>query len=142
MDDREAIRQLKARYCRFMDTKDWDSLQSVFTDDATVGSYGENKDAVDLVGAAPIVEFLRSRLGELPTMHQCFAPEIDLVSATGATGIWATEHTMWTERGSVVGYGHYHDTFQKVGDTWLIKSVALQHVYLEHPQGTAAASNP
>ena len=31
----EEIRQLKSRYFRFMDTKDWGALRTVFCDDAT-----------------------------------------------------------------------------------------------------------
>ncbi|NKR95383.1 hypothetical protein GS483_24965 [Rhodococcus hoagii] len=34
--DIEAIRALKARYFRLMDTKDWDGLAAVFTDDVTI----------------------------------------------------------------------------------------------------------
>ena len=33
IDDIEAIKQLKARYCRTMDTKDWAAMRQVFTDD-------------------------------------------------------------------------------------------------------------
>src|SRR5271163_4832520 len=29
----EAIKQLKARYCRYLDTKDWAAWRSIFTDD-------------------------------------------------------------------------------------------------------------
>ena len=36
MDDVEAIKQLKARYCRTMDTKDWAGMREVFTDDVTM----------------------------------------------------------------------------------------------------------
>jgi hypothetical protein len=35
MDGIEAIRRLKARYCRFLDTKDWDGYRQLFTDDVT-----------------------------------------------------------------------------------------------------------
>ena len=36
MDDVEAIKQLKARYFRTMDTKDWAGMCQVFTDDVVV----------------------------------------------------------------------------------------------------------
>ena len=36
MDDVEAIKQLKARYFRTMDTKDWAGMRQVFTDDVVV----------------------------------------------------------------------------------------------------------
>ena len=29
----EAIKQLKARYCRYLDTKDWQAWRSIFADD-------------------------------------------------------------------------------------------------------------
>ena len=29
----EAIKQLKARYCRYLDTKDWDAWRAIFADD-------------------------------------------------------------------------------------------------------------
>ena len=32
--DLEQIRELKARYCRFIDTKQWQLLRSLFTDGA------------------------------------------------------------------------------------------------------------
>jgi len=36
VDDIEAIKQLKARYFRTMDTKDWKAMRQVFTDDLGV----------------------------------------------------------------------------------------------------------
>ena len=36
MDDVEAIKQLKARYCRTMDTKDWAGMRRVFADDVVM----------------------------------------------------------------------------------------------------------
>ena len=35
-DELEAIRQLKARYCRFLDTKDGESWRCLFTTDVVV----------------------------------------------------------------------------------------------------------
>jgi ketosteroid isomerase-like protein len=35
-DELEAIRQLKARYCRFLDTKDFESWRGLFTRDVVV----------------------------------------------------------------------------------------------------------
>jgi hypothetical protein len=36
VDDIEAIRQLKARYFRTMDTKDWTAMRRVFADDVVM----------------------------------------------------------------------------------------------------------
>ena len=32
-DELESIRQLKARYCRYLDTKDWAAWRTIFADD-------------------------------------------------------------------------------------------------------------
>ena len=34
--DIEAIRAVKARYCRMLDTKDWDGFAGLFTEDAVM----------------------------------------------------------------------------------------------------------
>lgn len=33
LNDIEAIKQLKAGYCRYLDAKDWDTWRGIFTDD-------------------------------------------------------------------------------------------------------------
>ena len=43
--DIEAIKQLKARYFRFMDEKRWDEWGQVFTHDATLDTTEDAKDA-------------------------------------------------------------------------------------------------
>jgi 3-phenylpropionate/cinnamic acid dioxygenase small subunit len=43
---REQIRDVKARYCRLLDTKDWDGFAALFTEDAIL-------DVSDDTGAAP-----------------------------------------------------------------------------------------
>jgi hypothetical protein len=45
MDDVEAIRRLKARYFRTMDTKDWAGMRQVFTDDVVI----DTSEADDIV---------------------------------------------------------------------------------------------
>ena len=41
LEDLEQIRQLKARYFRFMDTKQWELLATVFTDDVNIDMIAE-----------------------------------------------------------------------------------------------------
>ena len=60
MDDIDAIRQLKARYFRLMDTKDWAGMRHVFADDVIVDSTQDatgqaisGADALRLVSAKP-----------------------------------------------------------------------------------------
>ena len=85
----ESIKQLKARYYRYLDTKDWDRWRDVFTDDF-VGDTTEAGGRV-IVGVDEFVAYTRNTIGKpsQATIHQVHAPEIELTSATTARGVWA-----------------------------------------------------
>ncbi|HTX97848.1 MAG TPA: nuclear transport factor 2 family protein [Mycobacterium sp.] len=122
----EAIKQLKARYCRYLDSKDWAAWRGVFTDDFisdTVEAGGK-----EIVGADDFVAFTRRALGRPAqrTAHQVHAPEIELTSATTARGVWALQDVVRFGPGvTLVGYGHYHETYEELDGHWFIKSSKL-----------------
>jgi len=122
----EAIKQLKARYCRYLDTKDWDAWRTIFTDDF-LSDTAEAGGKV-IVGADEFVAFLRKTLGRPAqvTAHQVHAPEIELTSPTTARGVWALQDVVRLGPGvTLVGYGHYHETYENVAGQWLIKTSKL-----------------
>jgi hypothetical protein len=120
----EAIKQLKARYCRHLDTKDWTAWRGIFADDF-VSDTSEAGGKV-IVGADAFVEFTRKSLRSQPTVHQVHAPEIELTSPTTGNGVWALEDVIRFGPGvNLRGYGHYRETYQKVDGRWHIKSSKL-----------------
>ncbi|KZS59944.1 nuclear transport factor 2 family protein [Mycobacterium ostraviense] len=122
----EAIKQLKARYCRYLDTKRWDDWRQLFTDDF-VSDTSQSGGTV-IRGADEFVSYVRRALGKpsQPTVHQVHAPEITLTSPTTATGIWALEDVVRLGPGvNLNGRGHYHETYEKLDGSWLIKSSTL-----------------
>lgn len=120
----EAIRQLKARYCRFLDTKDWDSWRSLFADDFHSDTAGAGGKVID--GADEFVAFTRRSLGDRATVHQVHAPEIELTSPTTATAVWALEDVVRLAPGvNLRGYGHYTESYAKVDGCWLITASTL-----------------
>ncbi len=124
--DIEAIKQLKARYCRLLDTKDWVGWRDIFTDDFV--SDTTPSGGVLITGADEFVAFLRSTLGKpsQPTVHQVHAPEIELTSPSTATGIWALNDIVRLAPGvNLEGYGHYHETYEKTDGQWRIKTSTL-----------------
>ena len=130
MDDVEAIRQLKARYFRTMDTKDWDGMRQVFTDDVVIDT-SEAGGAL-VTGADEFMAFLREALDGAVTVHQGHMPEIDLTSATTATGIWAlNDIVIWPNGTRLDGYGHYHETYAKGTDGWRITSSRLTRLHMD-----------
>ena len=122
----ELIKQLKARYCRYLDTKDWSAWRDIFTDDF-VSDTAEAGGQV-IVGADEFVAYIRKTLGKptQPTVHQVHAPEIELLSATIAQGVWALEDVVRLAPGvNLKGYGHYHETYEKIDGKWYIKTSKL-----------------
>jgi hypothetical protein len=130
MDDVEAIKQLKARYCRLMDTKDWVAFRKLFTEDVEVDSSASGGSVV--TGADAFLEFLVDAIGDVVTVHQCHTPEIDTSSHTTATGVWAMEDMLRFPDGSELhGYGHYHETYEKSSEGWRISSSKLTRLRMD-----------
>ena len=120
----EAIKQLKARYCRHLDTKDWQAWRSLFTDDFLSDTSPAGGKVIQ--GADDFVTFTRKSLRSQATVHQVHAPEIELTSATTARGVWALEDVVRFGPGvNLRGYGHYTETYEKVDGQWFIASSTL-----------------
>ncbi|OBI57690.1 nuclear transport factor 2 family protein [Mycobacterium sp. E796] len=142
-DELEAIRQLKARYCRFLDTKDVESWRTVFTPDLVVtldtavsAGGADPKTAPPLEGVDNFVPMVMGGLENVATVHHCHTPEITLTSATTATGIWAMEDLLvFADGRELHGAGHYHETYEKRDGAWRIKTLHLTRTILRVSDG-------
>jgi len=118
----EEIKQLKARYFRCMDTKDWAGFAAVFAPDAEMDMRGEDPGSGLNRGAQVIADYVRNAVDPVVTVHHGHMPEIELTSDTTATGIWAMEDKLSWPEGSPIswmhGYGHYHETYERVDGEW------------------------
>ena len=120
----EAIKRLKSRYCRYLDTKDWTAWRTLFTDDFVSDTSGAGGKIIS--GADDFVAFTRKSLRGQPTVHQVHAPDIELDSPTTAHGVWALEDVVRFGPGvNLRGYGHYTETYQKSDGAWRIKTSTL-----------------
>lgn len=144
----EEIKQVKARYFRFMDTKDWVQLRSVFCDDATFdartalsldgkGESGRAAESNDWVyqGGDTIIEFIKAAIGTSHSMHHGHGHEVTLHSETEASGVIAMEDRVWDARRETLtlhGGGHYHETYKKVDGAWRIHTskITRLHVFI------------
>jgi uncharacterized protein (TIGR02246 family) len=130
VDDIEAIKQLKARYCRLLDTKDWAGFRQVFADDVVIDSTGSGGDVI--TGAEAFLAFISTNLAERITVHHCHTPEITLTSPLSATGIWALEdHVSFSDGRDLNGFGHYHETYQKIDGSWRISTSTLTRLRMD-----------
>ena len=135
----DAIKALKARYFRCMDTKDWAGFADQFAPDATMDMSGEIRggqpgDGV-IRGRDDIAAFVRGAIDQVTTVHHGHTPEIEIVSPSTATGIWAMEDKLrWPEGApirSLHGYGHYHETYERLDGRWYITSTKLTRLRVD-----------
>jgi hypothetical protein len=128
----EAIRKLKARYFRLLDTKLWDEMVGCFTADAVLAEHERN---IFLEGGTTIVEFLKQGLGldYVVTVHHGHNAEIELTSNTTARATWAFNDYLFNRQTSkgTRGYGYYEDEYVKEKGSWKIKRTTVKHVHKE-----------
>jgi uncharacterized protein (TIGR02246 family) len=133
-----AISQVKARYCRTLDTKDWEGLAEVFTEDFELDTSPAGGPP-PLRGRDAVISMIRASLGSARTAHQVHSPEITLDGDT-AHVIWAMQdRVVWdAERAaklgfaSLTGYGHYHERYVREQGRWRIAAQRLTRLHVDY----------
>lgn len=142
----EEIKQLKARYFRSLDTKDWKGYAAVFSRDATFdmrtgatvdpddGSAGaEYSKGFVLQGSQTIADAVRDAVGDKHTVHHGHCHEIWVDSPNEARGVIAMVDKITNSRtGAHVleGYGHYHETYRREDGVWRIAELRLSRLHV------------
>ena len=144
--DAEAIVQLKYRYLRGVDTKDWALLADTLLPDA-VARYGGGVHTV--TGRDAIVDFLRSRLAPdtVHTSHRVSHPELSHDGPDRATGRWALDDVVLDSqhRFQLTGAAWYADVYVRTDAGWRIEETGYARTYelvqpwAEHATLTASA---
>tara|TARA_R110000850_G_scaffold23280_1_gene68696 strand:- start:762 stop:1208 length:447 start_codon:yes stop_codon:yes gene_type:complete len=137
----EDIRLVKARYCRFLDTKDWDGFASLFTADAVM-DVREDTGNPPITGVDAIVSQVRFAVDHAASSHQVHTPEITLKEAGMADGVWAMQDRVVWQAGkspidgiaSITGYGQYHESYRLEEGIWKIAALRLSRFHVDmHP---------
>lgn len=125
----EHIKQLKARYFRTMDCQQWGEYRRVFSDDVS-GDFGDSEQE-KVQGADNLVAMVSEVLLNATTVHHGHTPEITLIDADNASGIWAMEDIVDRPDFFLRGYGHYHETYRREEGEWKISSIKLTRLKID-----------
>jgi uncharacterized protein (TIGR02246 family) len=132
--DREQLKELRARYFRFLDLRDQEGFASVFTEDAVL-----EVPEVDLVfrGREEISSGVLASLKDAVSAHHGHTPELTFTGTDTATGIWAMQDIVeWPraasgERVGITGVGHYRDEYVREDGEWRIAKVRLVRIRVQ-----------
>jgi hypothetical protein len=130
LNDRDAICELKARYCRLLDTKQWDAWADLFTDGFVLDTSDSGGPSA-ITGRGAAVAMVRQAIATTRTAHQVHTPEI-VVTGDTARAIWAMQDRLVFDNGhGMTGYGHYTETYEKHGAEWKIATSTLTRLLVE-----------
>jgi ketosteroid isomerase-like protein len=139
----EEIKQLKARYFRFLDTRDYDAMAQVFCEDAVFDCSEGSR--VTPVGAAPtgvvgpivrnrdhIMAWIRAAFVNATCVHHGHCHEVTIDSDTSAHGVVAMEDFIRSlDRATLILHaaGHYYERYRFVDGAWRIAETKLVRLF-------------
>lgn len=126
LHDLEALRCLKHRYLRLVDTKQWDEFEACFVPEAT-GDY----NGLVFADRAGLVDYMRTHMGEgLISLHQAHHPEIT-IDGDRATGRWYLQDKVIVQafKFMLEGAAIYEDRYVRTPEGWRIEHTGYQRTY-------------
>lgn len=143
----DEIRQLKARYVRGVDQKDWSLLKNTYAEDVLLDARGATTDprtGVNFLpgleervyeGADVGIEMVQAAMNSIVSVHHVMTPEIQIISETNASAIWPmTDRLRHIPIGpyvELIGWGHYVETYSRLPEGWKIKTLRLTRLRVD-----------
>ena len=136
----EEIRNLKSRYFKAVDFKDWAAIVDIFTKDARVdfsaecqyhvGHHGVTADGINpaewvVIGGKATAGVIAGAVGDIVAVHQGHDPFLQIHSSTTASGRWTLYDRLEYGHEVMHGYGHYEEDYRFVGGKWRISALTL-----------------
>jgi len=135
IEDIFALHELKYRYFRFLDGKQWDELAECFSTTATA-AYDRGKYSFE--GREAILGFLRGALGshEIVSVHNGYNPEIRFTGEDSAEGTWRLEdYLIFREmKTRLRGAAIYSDRYVREAGIWRIAHTGYVRLFEEMRQ--------
>ncbi len=138
-----ALRNLKARYFLAVDTRDWQALLALFTEDAQFDGF-----AFTTAGPRGFVAGVSEYLTGVQSVHHGFTPVFRARADGTVRGIWVMEDYLYWPPGSrgykgisfddqwgIHGFGHYEEEYRFEGGAWRISYMRLSRVRVEPLRG-------
>ena len=141
----EEIKQVKAKYFRGVDTSDGPLVRGILAEDCVMDYMGcctDPKTGQDFLPSMNIVMRGAASWSDggfaasgIVSAHHGHNSEITVTSDTTADAIWSMTDQLYMPPGApfakMTGHGHYHETYEKVGGRWKIKTLRIVRTRVE-----------
>lgn len=128
----EAIKRVKYRYLRALDTKHWDDFADTLTEDI-VGDYGSSLGkSHHFTNRDDLVAFMRTSMpAGVITEHRVTHPEITVVDEDEAEATWYLQDRVIVPEYNFMLFGaaFYSDRYRRTDDGWKICATGYQRTY-------------
>ena len=134
--DRVELQELKARYSRLLDTKQWEDWREIFAKDAKLPT------AHDMVAdRESFVQGVIGMVGSLKTLHHFYMPELELVGPGQARGVWAYRYELiWggsaapsglsrvSDQYGFASSGYYEEDYRRQEGRWRVYALRARPI--------------
>jgi hypothetical protein len=137
----EQVRAAKARYCRFVDTKQWENFSALLVANPQILVYDAAGQLIFTFDSREVyVDACRDYLEGAQSSHQVHNDELAQVSETEIQAIWSMEDCVIFPEADINvdprparhhGYGHYHESWVLEDGAWHLARVELRRTILE-----------
>ncbi|CAM3698715.1 nuclear transport factor 2 family protein [Sphingobacterium prati] len=143
----DQIRTLMARYVHNADSKNFNALAKLFTENGTFMPLDVNgTPLLQMSGRAEIANKISTSVGQATAIHHLFSFELNIQSHEKTHAVFAMEDHLIrpvNEESKVLiesnvpafrtlhGFGHYHGDFVKIEETWYIEKLVQTRLKLD-----------
>jgi len=137
----DEIAAAKARYCRFIDTKQWEAFAALLAEAPKIRMLGPDGDLLFAFDERDAFVALSSQfLAKGRSIHQVHNAEIEEIADGRVAAVWSMEDLIVFpdaapgETARMNGYGHYHEIWERGPDGWRIAELELRRTILDITQ--------
>ncbi|KAL2847172.1 hypothetical protein BJY01DRAFT_246946 [Aspergillus pseudoustus] len=136
----EIITEKKAKYGRYIDTKQWDKFGEVALPDAELSFIGPDGSILKagntsfiFPSSAAFTKFFSTFFAKAQTLHMFGPGDLQLQGPDEVRAVWAMEDQIILNNTAglveIRGGGYYHETWKRVNGDWFLKSLRLERTY-------------
>ena len=137
----EEIKRLKSRRDRALDTKDWETYESLHAPD----HHSHSDGFAPWTTAAEMTANIRRILDGVISAHHSHSPDITFESPEKANGIWGMEDNLFWKQGGedhwLHGFGFYYETYEKRDGKWMFATRRLKRLNVQMSPGALFGPN-